>query len=73
MKKLVDRCSVSKLMIKNFSVHDAGKYMCLAVDAVRSPDQTESQQMSIDIYAGKSVMRLAWDFASRLCLVLLSQ
>jgi hypothetical protein len=65
-----DRCSVPKLMIKNFNVHDAGKYKCLAIDVLPSPDQTESQQTSIDIYAGKSVMHLSWDFASRLYLVL---
>jgi orotate phosphoribosyltransferase-like protein len=49
----VDRCSVSKLMIKNFTSRDAGKYKCLAVDDVVRSGQTNTEHTSIEIYAGK--------------------
>ena len=45
------QCSVPKLMIKSFTASDAGTYKCSAVENWARISQTNTEYISIDIYA----------------------
>lgn len=51
-----NRCSLTKLIIRNFSSSDAGEYKCLAIKTIlKFQTDSEDSSSSIHINAGRSV------------------